>query len=204
MQPRPPYLDGKLVVFSAAFFYRRKGIPLLVEAFASVAEKHPAAVLRIAGDGEDRPAIEAAIKRHAMASRVLLLGALPHARVLQEMAWADAFALLGWNEPFGCVFAEAAASAKAIVVASDSGFAETMVDGVHGLTVAPGDVTSAAHQLDRVLGDAQLRLQLGRNARALWESQLSWRRAASEASALLRSVAAHGRPGFHARGSCHG
>ena len=59
---RPEELIGRKIIFSAGMFYQRKGIPLLVEAFARIASRHPTAVLRIAGDGVERPQIESAVR----------------------------------------------------------------------------------------------------------------------------------------------
>jgi glycosyltransferase involved in cell wall biosynthesis len=105
--PRPPELSDRLVIFAVGFFYERKGFPLLVRAFARLTGRHPRAVLRIAGEGTDRPAIEAAIREHGLEECVQLLGALPNARIRQEMGWCDVFALTSWDEPWGVVYTEA-------------------------------------------------------------------------------------------------
>jgi len=69
-QPRPAELRDKLVIFSCGTFYERKGFPLLIEAFAAVADKHPTAVLRIIGDGEQRAEVMDAIRSRGLESRV--------------------------------------------------------------------------------------------------------------------------------------
>src|SRR5262249_52594467 len=104
---RPPELNDRTVIFSACAFYERKGIPLLVRSFSHIAAKYPDAVRRIAGDGERRSEIESAVARANLGSRIQLCGRLPHRQVLQEMVWADVFALPGWDEPFATAFTEA-------------------------------------------------------------------------------------------------
>jgi glycosyltransferase involved in cell wall biosynthesis len=182
-QPRPAELDGKTVVFSAGLFYSRKGIPLLVEAFASVAKRHPEAVLRIAGDGADRPIVQEIIRRHGIAEQVTLLGMQPHERVAQEMVWADLFMLIGWDEPFATVYMEAMAAGNPIICANDGGVNDVLVDGVHGRSVPPRDVPAAAAALDAVLSDAAARRRMGEAAASLFRDKLT---SQQTARALLR------------------
>jgi glycosyltransferase involved in cell wall biosynthesis len=171
--PEAPELHGKTVIFSAGIFYERKGFPLLVEAFALVAARHPNAVLRIAGDGATRPAVEAIITQHGLQERVQLLGLQPYKRVLQEMARADIFALIGWDEPFATVFMEAMSARCPIVCANDGGVNDLLRDGVHGRALPPRDVDAAARALDELLGDTQTRERMGNAARELFEAHLT-------------------------------
>jgi glycosyltransferase involved in cell wall biosynthesis len=173
--PRPSELGNRLVIFSAGMFMERKGIPVLIEAFARVSDRYPEAILRIAGDGRNRSAIEEVIDRHRLRDRVFLLGRLPHLDILREMAWADFFALVGWDEPFGVVYLEAMSTGKPIVASTDSGIADIAQDGVHGLLVPPKDVDATARALDRLLGSPAERLEMGKNAEALVRDRLTWR-----------------------------
>ncbi len=191
--PRPPELRGKAVLTSVGVWEPRKAMPLLVRAFARVAGKHPHAVLRIAGDGPDRPGVDAAIRECGMEGRVMLTGLLPHARVLQEMAWCDAFVLISWSEPFATVFLEAAAAGRACIWASNGGIAEVLKDGVHGLHVAPKDLESAAAAIDRLLSDPEGRARMGRAALELHRSRLTGEANARALRALFEEAIASRR-----------
>lgn len=195
-QPRPAELIGKKIIFSAGMFYQRKGIPLLVEAFARIAARHSTALLRIAGDGVERPQIESAIRAAGLEQRVVLLGKVSHEVVLQEMVWADAFALIGWDEPFATVFIEAMSAGKPIVCANDGGITDVVRDGVHGLTVPPRQVDAAASALDVILADDAGRVRMGAAAKSLAEESLTWDANASAMVTLFRQAAAqNGRRG---------
>jgi glycosyltransferase involved in cell wall biosynthesis len=172
--PRPPDLRDKIVVLSSAMFTERKGLVLLIEAFARIAPKHPAAVLRIAGDGRLRQVIEETIARCRLQDRVTLLGLVPHEDMFREMACCDVFALVSWDEPFGVVYVEAMSAGKPIVACSDSGIADVVQDGVHGLLVPPKDVEGAAFALDRLLASQAERQRMGDQARALARDRLTW------------------------------
>lgn len=187
--PRPIELADKQIIFSAANFYLRKGIPILIRAFAEISERHPEAILRIIGDGEDRPAAEREIRQLQMEDRIQLLGSQPHDRVLQEMVWCDAFALVGWDEPAGVVYYEAMAAGKPIVWTSDGGVNDVLKDGVHGYAALPRDAHAAARALDRLLGDGELARKLGGNAKRLYDDRLSWDSNASNMATILDEAA---------------
>lgn len=191
--PRPPELAGKKVISCAAMFAPRKGLPLLIEALARVAPRHPDAVLRIVGDGVERPAVERAIQTFNLRDRVTLLGLAPHERVLQEMAWSDFFALVGWDEPFATVFIEAMGCGKPIVTCDDGGINDVVRHEVHGLTVPPRDLGATAAALDRLLSDQPLRLRMGQEAQRLVETQLTWDANARRMVELFHEAAANRR-----------
>lgn len=189
-RPRPDGLKDRTVVFSAGGFYRRKGFPLLVRAFARVARKEPTAVLRIAGDGVDRPAVVRAIAEEGMRDRVQLLGYLPHRDVQQEMVWSDIFALTGWDEPFATVFVEAMGAGKPILCTNDGGITDVVREGVHGRIVPPRDIDAAAAALQDLVQEPAVRTRMGQEAARLATSRLTWDANAETVGALLRAAAA--------------
>jgi glycosyltransferase involved in cell wall biosynthesis len=192
--PPPAELRGKIVVFSAAIFYHRKGIPLMVEAFASIAGKFPDAVLRIGGDGHERPAVEAAVAKANLGDRIQLLGSLDHQRLLQEMVWSDVFMLVGWEEPFGVVYLEAMSAGKPIICCNDCGICDVLVDYLHGIIVPPKNVKAAADAIEELLENKNLRLRMGRAASALFDERLNSWATAHTLLRLLNAAATSGLP----------
>jgi glycosyltransferase involved in cell wall biosynthesis len=182
-RPRPAERERKVVVFSAGAFYTRKGFPLLIDAFARVAKDYPDAILRIAGDGEEREKVEQAVRQSGVADRIQLLGFQSHDQVLQELVWCDVFALVGWDEPFATVFLEAAAAGRPVVWAKDGGINDVLIDQQHGLSVEPRDVDSAAAALRTLLSDAGRRAEMGRSILSLHREKLTWD---ANAAAMIR------------------
>ena len=82
-------------------------------------------------------------------------------------AWQDAdlFVMPTRNEAFGLVYQEAAAAGLPAIGSRLNAVPEIIADGETGLLVPPGDVASLARALDTLLGSAELRDRLGRNAR---------------------------------------
>ena len=172
--PKPERPRNGTVVFSAAAFAPRKGMPLLVEAFARAAQSHPDAALRIAGDGAERSEVERAIRETGVSERVELLGFLPHRAFLAEMANCDLFALVGWEEPCATVYMNAMSAGKPIVCCSDGGITDVLEHGVQGFTVRPRDISQAAEAISRLLEDKSERQRMGEEGRKLHGERLTW------------------------------
>jgi glycosyltransferase involved in cell wall biosynthesis len=67
-------------------------------------------------------------------------------------------------EPFGLTIAEAMASGRAVIVSRTGGAAELFTDGRDAIGVPPGDVAALTAAIIRLVCDAGLRQQLGRQA----------------------------------------
>jgi glycosyltransferase involved in cell wall biosynthesis len=166
-------------------FYKRKNIPLLVKAFEIAASKHKDAVLQIVGDGDDRREVIDAISNSFHKSQIVLMGKRDHREVLQLVAQCTVFALLGVNEPFGVVLAEAMLAARPIVYCDDGGISDVAVSGVHGVSVRPNDLEGAAEAIDRLLSNAELSSTMGKAAGDLAHAKLTWEHNARELSKLF-------------------
>jgi colanic acid/amylovoran biosynthesis glycosyltransferase len=87
----------------------QKGQLLLVQAAARLAAEGVAFELVLAGDGEMRPAVEAAIARHGLGKRVRITGWISSAQVRDELAAARALVLPSFAEGLPVVIMEALA-----------------------------------------------------------------------------------------------
>lgn len=86
--------------------------------------------------------------------------------VLSLEAAADTVVLCSEQEPLGTVVLESMALGRPVVVAASGGLPEMIEDNLSGLHVVPGDATSLARQLRRLLETPALARELGQNARA--------------------------------------
>ena len=87
---------------------REKGVDVLVRAFSAMASRHPAACLRIVGDGPMHNELQRLAASTGVASKVDFRGRVSPDRV--EESLADAWALVApsvWAEPYGLVAPEA-------------------------------------------------------------------------------------------------
>ncbi len=140
---------GGARVLAAGSFKAQKNFPLLLRAFASLAQQLPA-TLTIIGEGPDRAALEAQIAQLDLSGRVLLPGFTSTPG--DWYASADLFVLSSNYEGFGNVLVEAMHCGLP-VVATDCphGPAEVLGHGRWGTLVPPGDPTALAVAMHEAL-----------------------------------------------------
>lgn len=154
-------------VLFAGRLSRDKGVLVLLEAFAEIAGSFPDAQLRIAGDGPEREAVEAAAGR--LPGRAEVLGALDQSRVSTELAAARVVVIpsLPAVRPEGAslVTVEAALHGRPVVIGEDPAVRE-VADALGGaVSVTPCDPGTLADAIGRVLSDDELAVGLGETAR---------------------------------------
>lgn len=162
--PRRPYrCEGyEDYVFMISRLTKEKRAELLVRALATPEGAGIRAV--IAGDGQERPHLEALINHHRMQDRVSLAARLSDEAVLDHYARCRAVVFPPVREDYGFVTAEAFASRKPVVTCIDSGGpAELVIDGINGF-VTEANPSAMARALRRLLDDPALAEQMGQAA----------------------------------------
>jgi colanic acid/amylovoran biosynthesis glycosyltransferase len=129
----------------------QKGQVLLVEAMARLAARGIACELVLAGDGEMRGEVEAAIARHKLESRIRITGWLDANRVRDEILAARALVLPSFAEGLPVVIMEALALRRPVVTTFVAGIPELVRDGENGWLVPAGDVEALARAMEHAL-----------------------------------------------------
>jgi len=139
----------------------QKGFDILIHALREIR----GATLVLVGDGKERGRLDELARRVGVADRVVWTGWREDPRIY--LASVDVFALPSRFEGFPLVALEALL-ARAAVVATDVGsVAEAVRDGETGLLVPAEDPGALAGAIRRLLGDDDLRQQLGQQGRRL-------------------------------------
>jgi glycosyltransferase involved in cell wall biosynthesis len=120
--------------------------------------------LSIIGDGRKRAEIEQAFSG-LPEGRINWLGALPHDRVVAEMAAHDIFIWPGVREAYGLVYLEAQAVGLPIVAFDSGGVSATVRSGETALLAQEGDEAGLATALLQLLDDGAMRKAMGQAAR---------------------------------------
>jgi glycosyltransferase involved in cell wall biosynthesis len=165
----------------------RKNIPLLLRAFAALAERHPEARLVVAGkkgwhfDEIFHTAAELDLK-----DRVGFTGYVDEADKPALMRGALLFLYPSLHEGFGIPVLEAMASGVAVIAGNRTSIPEIAGDGA--LLVDPESLPQFSHALESLYTDATARAQLA--ARGLARAaKFSWRKTAEETAAVYRDAA---------------
>lgn len=144
-----------------------KGLPLLLEAWPKILEKHPGARLVACGAGgvdvfNCEAGVQSFVRERGLEGSVLLTGAI--ANVDEYLKAADLYALPTQNEAFPLALLEAMACGLAAVSTPVGGIPDILRDGENGLLVGPGSEPELRAAILRLLDDAALRKKLGSEA----------------------------------------
>jgi phosphatidylinositol alpha-1,6-mannosyltransferase len=174
------HLENKRLILCVSRLVPRKGQDVLIRAMGLVRELVPDAVLLVAGDGPDRPRLEA-LARAAPAGSVVFAGVVPDEELPDYYAACDLFAMpcrSRWGglevEGFGIVFLEAAACRKAVIAGRSGGAAEAVADEETGLLVEGAEPKAVALAVARLLRDPDLMGRMGTAGRTRVEEGFTW------------------------------
>jgi phosphatidylinositol alpha-mannosyltransferase len=161
--PRPNRRGQPPTVLFIGRLEPRKGVLLLIKAFAQVRKNHSAARLLVCGNGEQAEAARALATRLGVAEAVTFTGALDEAGKNRLYAEADVFcAPSPYGESYGLVLAEAMAAGLPVVAAANSGYRTVLTGPGEAGLVEPGSATALAAGLDALLRSPDRRDALSR------------------------------------------
>ena len=164
LHPPAPQRPYRCDSYAGSFLFvsrldRLKRADLIVRALA--AGEGTGLTLTIAGDGEERTALERLAGELGVASRVTFAGRVSEDQLIALLATCRAVIFPPFQEDYGFVTVEAFASRKAVITCRDSGGAAELVqDGVSGLVSEPTP-EALATSLRRLADDAALAERMG-------------------------------------------
>ena len=182
--PRPQRDPARLTLGIVKALAPKYGVDLLLRAFAGlcadddVMRVQPDCRLLIVGDGPQRDELQRLTAQLGIAQRTQFVGAVAHDEVPLWLNRLDVYAAPSRldSESFGVAVIEAGACGLPVVVSDAGGLPEVVVDGETGLVVPRDDVPALQVALKRLVLDAGLRAQLGRQGRAHVEREYEWGR----------------------------
>jgi L-malate glycosyltransferase len=163
-----------------------KDLDLFVRAAAVVARNHPDVIFRVAGEGEQRPALEDLVRRLGLEGRFFLPGQL--ADTPGFLTALDVAVLCSRSEGMSNALLEYMAAGRAIVATAVGASSELIEDGVQGLLVRAGDAAGLAAAVRRLLEDPALAARLGAAARIKAEQYHSHSARARRFEAFYRTL----------------
>ncbi|MCG8557009.1 MAG: glycosyltransferase family 4 protein [Proteobacteria bacterium] len=171
---RAPYAphrgESSLRLFSCGRLNPCKGHAHSIVALSKLRQAGVAARLVIAGEDDSgghgyRQELERLVAELGQQDAVELLGAVPEARVIEELHNAHVFVLASVAEPLGVVLMEALAMEVPVVATRAGGVVELVRDGSNGLLVEPNSDRSITDALLRLASEPELCTRLSRQGR---------------------------------------
>jgi glycosyltransferase involved in cell wall biosynthesis len=163
----------------------KKGLPMLLEAWANVAPEGWELVIAGPSENGHRAELEEKVRRLQLGDDVRFAGPVPDAKKWDEYRQADLFVLPTHSENFGIVVAEALAAKCPVITTTGAPWEDLDTHGC-GWWTEP-TVPSLTEALRDALGrsDAERR-RMGERGRAVVEEKYSWPGVAGEMKRVYR------------------
>lgn len=180
--------DGTPVILMAARIVSAKGHDTALHALARLTQL-PWTLL-LAGDhhGDLGPATQQLVKTLGLEERVHFLGLREDVPAL--MAASDLLLAPSRREALSLTLLEACAASLPIVASAVGGIAEVVQDGISGRLVPADDAAALAAVLEPLLTNADLRRQMGQEARQRFESHFQEHTMFAKTESVYREVIA--------------
>ena len=162
VQPIPELRDGKVNILFLGRLEQRKGLGILLRAYAQVKELMPELRLVIVGSSRDRARrrYEQFVEGHGVRD-VVFAGFVSDEDKPRYFASADIYCAPNTGkESFGIVLLEAMASGIPVVASDIPGFAQVINPGREGILVRRDDPLNLASALSLLAGNPDLRARL--------------------------------------------
>lgn len=172
----------------------KKGVDLLVEAFARVAAVRPDARLRLVGPDEDGRATSLGARAAVLGIRdkVSFEGVLLGDAKADALQRAAVHVLPSADESFGAAAIEAMSYATPVVLTSAFPFAGDL-DARNGCVLVEREPSAIAEGILMLLSDRERARSTGENGRAFVAERFSWETIARELTRLYADVVARAR-----------
>jgi glycosyltransferase involved in cell wall biosynthesis len=168
--------------------HKGRNLNRLVDAWALIAARWPAAKLWFLGDGPLRQSLYQRIRDAGLQHQVFLPGTFDE--LAEIFLAADVFVAPETTNDGNAILLEAMAAGVPVVAADTEDHREILEHGVHGLLVAPGNPRDMAQALETLLESPEQAAQFGAAARSRVEQRYSLPRVAEAHLRLFQQLAA--------------
>lgn len=168
--------DRPIVLFMGRL-HPKKGLDLLIPAFAQAAPKNAALVIAGPGSREYVDKVHALIQRNGLGERTLLPGMLYGRDRIAALTDADLFVLPSYQEAAPIAVIESLAAGTPVVISDRINICKQIANAAVG-GVVPTNVSALSKELGKWLGDADRRQRASLKARAFVSEHYDWNRIA--------------------------
>ena len=142
---------------------KQKNTQLLLRATPTILKQFPSTLFLIVGDGAEKIRLQGLVNRLQIVDNVIFEGKVPNELLPAYYSLCDIFAFPSNYEGWGMVAIEAMFCQKPVVMTDVGCAGEAVIDGKNGFVVPVSDGNALAQKIIYLLGDAELRAEMGKN-----------------------------------------
>jgi glycosyltransferase involved in cell wall biosynthesis len=172
---RFPGLRGKRIILFLSRIHYKKGLDILIKAWAEVAKNFPEAHLVLAGPDFEgtRAGLERSVQEHGLGGTVLFAGMLD-----QQLKWsafraAECFILPSYSEGLSVAILEAMGCGVPVIVTEQCNLPEIAESGA-GWTIQPTAEQVKCALVEMLSHSEAMNRRIGENGRRLVEKMYDW------------------------------
>ena len=186
---RFPELSGKKIILFLGRINFKKGLDILVNAFAAIAREQDDVHLLIAGPDDTGygKKVSEWLKKENVYTKTTLAGMLQGEEKLEAFHISSVFVLPSYSENFGIAVLEAMACGLPVVVSDKVNLWPAVAAAKAGV-VAPCDAEIFSRKILAILNDDDLARQMGMNGIALVRNKFSWHEIATRLLSMYSSL----------------
>ncbi len=186
---RYPETAGKVLILFLSRFHQKKGIELLIDAFARAKSRGTDAHLVLAGSGDSDyvKRVSQKVRDAGLSGCTTITGQLSEEDKFAALADADLFVLPSFGENFGLAVVEAMACGLPVLISDKVGIWPEIAEAEAGM-VTPCDPDKISDAIDRLVYEPEWRAILGGRGRKLVHKRFSMDRMAERMERAYQSL----------------
>jgi glycosyltransferase involved in cell wall biosynthesis len=179
--------EGEFSFLYVGGLYERKGLAVLINSFAQVANEFEDIRLRIVGDGEQRESLEQLARSLNVENQVKFEGYIDDSTKLANMYYQSDVLVhpAKRGEGFPRVIDEAHIYNLPVITTDLNHFSNSLTDGENVLLASPDSISSLAKELRKIIQDSELRKKVAKNGQKRVEG-LRQETAADQHAAIIK------------------
>lgn len=186
-------LGNKKVLLYFGRLVKRKGVDILIRAFAELSEEDPDLVLIIAGKGEERKPLVRLCEELGVDGRVHFAGLVDEDDKAAYFLSCDVFVCpsitLDMPEIWGLVVNEAMSIGKPVIVTTAVGSGDDLVKhNLNGYIIPENSVSALYGAMKTIISDEKLRNNMGKASREIVEQKFTYHHALESFNKAIDSV----------------
>lgn len=170
-------VDGRETLVTVAHLVQRKGHEQVIQALPAIKAIYPDIIYLVVGRGSHEDFLHGLARDLGVSDAVRFCGYVPAQELPLYYGAADIHVMAstceGDVEGFGISFIEAAACGTPSIGSRSGGILDAVADGETGFLAEPGDVSGLSKLIVEMLGNKNLRTQMGLAAREMAEKRFS-------------------------------